>query len=225
MIRNLFLFVLLCLPFGSFAQQEAKTNIILLDITESMKGYNPSTRSYYTDENIWPKVKSYLNKSLENNFNEGDSLYLYTFGWELKEEGAFKISSSNTSDIQNVLNDIETQIVYTCIYKSLESVFKRHLSRSSSRACQVYLYTDGKDSGTSDCDTDLFASEIVNFWRSKKSENDFLYYFCFGQTEAPEEIKTAALDKENHIETDAVDLEKIDLILEPRIRDFIFDLG
>ena len=31
--------------------------------------------------------------------------------------------------------------------------------------------------------------------------------------------------KENNIETDAVDLEKIDLILEPRIREFIFDLG
>ena len=84
MIRILIISTLLCFPFSSFAQQKPKTNIILIDITESMKGLNPSTGTY-DNENIWPKVKSYLYKSLENNLIEGDSLYLYTFGTDLKK--------------------------------------------------------------------------------------------------------------------------------------------
>ena len=90
MIRNLFLFVLLCLPFGSFAQPNFHPDdrnwahyVFILDKTGSMDGGKALNANVNTPD-IWKPTIDNLCETIENLNNGNNIISVYLFAEKLQ---------------------------------------------------------------------------------------------------------------------------------------------
>lgn len=180
MIRNLFLFVLLCLPFASFAQPNFHPDdrdwhhyVFILDKTGSMKGANRSP-------DIWQPTVNNLCQTINNLNNDNNIISVYLFAQELEilEIGDQKMKQVKLSDdlkisITNQLRTENADGSRTHIYESFKGVMNDLTANNKAVINEyihsIHLFTDGKDNSGRLCEE----VDPFSIFCELKQDNDY----------------------------------------------------
>lgn len=213
---KLFLFsIVVCCTVALSAQNISTTrHIIVLDITKSMEGYQDKT------PDIWSKVINYLQSFVEKNLKDGDELVLYTYGTEVKKDFTGVISGQTKKDFVSNLNNLRTEVVYTCTYEALNQIFK---TLDPDVPTSIHLWTDGNDNCPKN---DRNANEIIKSFKMQRGNDHYWFYNTLG-VEVDGSIRRASLDDDriiiqkgdDYIEKGAKKLVQ----LRPKYTTFIFN--
>ena len=170
MIRNLFLFILVCFPFVSFAQPNFHPDdrnwshyVFILDKTGSMDG-GASLGANLNTPDIWQPTITNLCKTIDNLNNGNNIISIYLFAKELEILNVngnavkqLKITDDIKSAIIDQLRKEKPNGLKTHIYNSFKEVMNDLTANNNAVINEyihsIHLFTDGDDNSGNTCQT------------------------------------------------------------------------
>jgi len=144
--------------------QKKNNNILIIDNTKSMIGFNGS-------KDIWKNVKDYIIQFVDTDVRIGEEVTVYTFATKLSSPITFAVNSKKDKElVKNYINSLEASGLTTCIANALEnSIADLHKNRDN----YILLFTDGNENCTSDFNS------LKSQYNIHKSDVKDIYFIPF----------------------------------------------